>query len=123
MGVTEELILARRAARAIRRADRRLLFIGSILTLGGGQIVVWPEVNQRLGGGEPAFAVWFAATIIGGAVGAIGVSLLRAAFGRFDAEGHTQTWFVVVTAIPYLGSLIRWLVLRSEREVYDPGEG
>ena len=124
MGVSEERVLAERAVRAIRSSNHRLLIIGLILSIGGILIMAWPDLRVAVGGGEPiGLTDWIVFGFVGADIAAIGVALSKAAFGRFDAEGHPQTWFVVVTAVPLLGPLVRWIVLRSEREAFDPGQG
>ncbi len=120
MGVSEERVLVERAARAIQGSNHRLLIIGLILSIGGILTMAWPDLRVAVGGGEPTgLTGWIALGLVGAVIAAIGISLIRAAFGRFDAEGHPQTWFVVVTAVPLLGAIVRWIVQRSEREAFD----
>ena len=98
--------------------------IGWVTVTAGIVVMAWPEMREAVNGGEsPGLPILIATYVVGSVIAAIGLALTRAAFGRFDTEGRTQTWFVVVTSVPVLGRLIRWIVLRSERETVGFDEG
>ena len=87
-------------------------------------IAVWWDLRESVWlEPPPDLAVEILTTLAGAVVAAVGVALLRAAFGRFDDDGRTQPWYVAVTAIPLLGRLIRWIVRRSEGEMVNPAGG
>lgn len=117
--MNDEHELAIKAARAVRGANKRLLATGVVVVLIGAVllILVDPWVNEMESLGEILRRAW--APTLSMIVAGIGVSLIAASFGRFDKSGNRKTWYVVVTAIPLIEDLVRWVVRRQGKELVN----
>ena len=117
--MNEERELLLKAVEATRKANKRLLATGVVVVLIGAALLVLfdPWANDTGSLGEFSRRVW--AQMLAGIVAGIGVSLIAVSFGRFDESGNRKTWYVVVTAIPLIGDLVRWVVRRQGKELVN----
>ena len=114
--MNEERDLVLKAARAVRAASRSLLLTGIVVAVFGAVLLIiadpWAADTNSLG--EFLRRAW--APLLAAVVFTVGFSLIAAAFGRFDETGNRKTWYVVVSKIPIIGGLVRWIVKRHDKE-------